>query len=293
MRLAPGLESLATISVSWFVLSIPLQQKPRTFVLLRVPDPVLDRSETEHPRQEWLPSVRAWKGIRRAPVVVLLLVVATMFGADVRAGRELAISEATEPAVATNSTNKPAEFESLFNPAEFPKGWVHFSAEKGSTLGTTWKVEPAAGDKEAVLVCLGRPFGYIRTERSYRDCELSFEWKYPSDPNANSGVLVFTNGADKIWPQGVQVQLHRPNAGSILPDGGVKTEKVDNTELSELSLNEWHKCQVTCRSGRVVVSVDGRKVSEATGCDPRQGSIAIQSEGSEIHFRRILLRVLK
>ncbi|MGE3313668.1 MAG: DUF1080 domain-containing protein [Planctomycetaceae bacterium] len=196
-------------------------------------------------------------------------------------------------ATAAVTAKRPDEYESLFDPSAFPKGGVHFSAEKGVPLGATWKVEPAAGDQEPELVCLGRPFGYIRTERVFRDCELSFEWRYPSDANANSGVLLYPNGPDRIWPQGVQVQLHRPTAGHILPDGGIQTEKVTNGMGLELPLNEWHRCAVTCRAGNVRVAVNGRKVSEAIGCNPRSGYISIQSEGSEVHFRRIRVRLFK
>lgn len=231
--------------------------------------------------------------------LAMIAMAVMLIAADANPDRELIVTETVPGELGTANAKgaiaavRPEEPESLFDPSAFPKGWVHFSAEKGVALGATWKVEPAAGGQEPVLVCLGRPFGYIRTERPYRDCELTFEWKYPSDANANSGVLLFTNGPDKIWPQGVQVQLHRPTAGHILPDSGVQTEKLINGPGADLPLNQWHKCVVTCRAGRVLVALNGRKISEAIGCNPRQGFIAIQSEGSEVHFRRIRLRAFK
>jgi hypothetical protein len=248
-------------------------------------------------------AIRHRDGLRAAilAVVGVLLLIGSDEAAEGRiVRRPVVVTENTAVSPTDALKGAPAavtrpddETLNLFDPSTFPKGWVHFSAEKGVTLGSTWKVEPGAAEKEPVLVCLGRPFGYIRTERLFQNCELTFEWKYPSDANANSGVLVFTNGPDKIWPQAVQVQLHRPTAGIILPGGGVAAEKVANASAIDLPLNEWHKCVVTCRGGRVVVAVNGKKISEATGCDPEQGSIAIQSEGSEVHFRRIRIRAFK
>jgi len=188
---------------------------------------------------------------------------------------------------------KEDERSALFVPSEFPKGWVHYSAEKNSPLGTTWKVEPAPEEKDAVLVCLGRPFGYLRTEKVYENFEFSLEWKYPNDPNANSGILVFTSGPDMIWPQAVQIQLHRPTAGSVFPDGGARTENTAAVNDLNLPINEWHRLQIHCVDGRIAVTINGRKTAEVTGCVPSKGAISIQSEGSEIHFRHIHLRELK
>ena len=196
------------------------------------------------------------------------------------------------PATASKDSIKEPQPQRLFVPAEFPKGWVFYSAEKGASLGATWKIESNANEQDAVLVCLGKPFGYLRTERSFENCQFQFEWKYPNDPNANSGILVFTNGPDMIWPQAVQVQLHRPTAGSVFPDGGARTEKpVTVTDLN-LAVNEWHKCEISCRNGKLTVAIDGRKTAEVAGCVPSKGCFSIQSEGSEMHFRHIQVRPL-
>ncbi len=198
----------------------------------------------------------------------------------------------------TPSKNTPGvavkdELQPLFVAKDFPKGWVFFSAENGKKLGESWKVEPAVSEQDTVLVCLGKPFGYIRTESIYENFEFRFEWKYVGDKNANSGILLYTNGPDMIWPQAVQVQLHRPTAGSVLTDGGAKAGKntVETTNL-DLAVNEWHRCLITSHDGRVTVTINDHKTAEVVGCFPRKGGISIQSEGSEIHFRRLQIKPL-
>ena len=52
-----------------------------------------------------------------------------------------------------------------------------------------------------------------------------------------------------------------------------------------------NQCLIVSRSGTVVVHVNGQKAGEVSGCSPATGAIAIQSEGSEVHFRNITVRV--
>jgi len=179
--------------------------------------------------------------------------------------------------------------ELLFTANEFPSGWVHYCSEKDAPLQEVWKVEKGATPDEDILICNGKLPGYIRTRKPYKNFSISMEWKYPSDPNANSGVLIHTSGDDKIWPKSIQVQLHRPTAGSIFPTGGGKSANTLRIDGLKLPVNQWHRCVITCREGTVAVSINDKKTGEVTGCDPQRGCIALQSEGQEIHFRRISL----
>ena len=180
---------------------------------------------------------------------------------------------------------------SLFDASAFPKGWTHFSAVKGSRLRGTWKSKKGRTGKDDVLICTGQPIGYLKTEELYDNFDLSMEWKYPDTPYANSGILIHTSGTDRIWPKSIQVQLHRPMAGSIFPTGGAQTANRIDVNHLKLPVNQWHKCVVSCKDGTVTVWINGKKAGEVTQCRPSSGSIALQSEGQEIHFRRI--RVLR
>lgn len=187
---------------------------------------------------------------------------------------------------------KPADdAENLLK--EFPKGWLHFSSEPNTPLNTTWQISrEAEATKEPVLVCLGKPDGYVRTEKEYENFELGLEWKYPADPNGNSGILLFTIEKDMIWPKSVQVQLHRPTAGSVIATNGAKLDNPLPAKDLSKPVNEWNSCVITSVDGKVTVTLNDHKVGEVTGCMPQRGCVGLQSEGSEIHFRNLWIKPL-
>lgn len=202
----------------------------------------------------------------------------------------LAEDEKPKPAGKTAETpEKPAI--SLLDPKTFPKGWVYFSADTSSKLSDTWQVDDKTDAKLPVLICRGKPSGYLRTVEEYRNYELTLEWMYPDDPNCNSGILVHA-GKDKIWPASIQIQLHRPFAGSIFPLKGATTTNRVTVKGLDLATGKWHTLRILSKEGSLTVWINDKKVGEVNGCQPQQGHIALQSEGSEIRFRRILLRVL-
>ena len=181
----------------------------------------------------------------------------------------------------------------LFKAADFPNGWSHHSAEKATKLNEVWtaiKGKKAVNDQ---LVCEGKPFGYLRTKKLYDNFEFRLEWRYPPEnANGNSGILIYTGKEDKIWPNAIQIQLHSPTAGSVFPSGkAVADNKLMVRDLSKPA-GQWNSCVITSKLGRVTVVINGKKAGEVTGCKPAKGGIALQSEGSEVHFRRILLKSL-
>ena len=186
--------------------------------------------------------------------------------------------------------------EKLLNGGDFWDHWKFVSEESKETdPNVTWKVVSGGQDQPSVLTCTGKPYGYIRTQKSYENFQFSMEWMYPGDPNANSGILLFTAEPDKVWPKAFQVQLHRPEAGFVFPtpgSGAKSANKLSPTTPLDLPVGKWHKCVLTCRSGSISVMINGIKLGEVTGCDPSKGAIALQSEGSEIHFRNLVVEEL-
>jgi len=196
------------------------------------------------------------------------------------------------PAAEAEVPSEAPEAVSLLKPKSFSQGWVHYSADTSSQLSDTWTIDDKTDAKVPVLICTGKPAGYLRTSDAYENYELTLEWMYPDDPNCNSGVLVHA-GKDKIWPASIQVQLHRPFAGSIFPMKGAMTaNRVERKDLKP-DVGKWHRCRIQSRDGVITVWINDKKVGEVTGCQPAKGYIALQSEGSEIRFRKISLRELK
>jgi len=196
------------------------------------------------------------------------------------------------PELSSQEVKPQAKPELLVSAEEITKTWDYYCTEKDSKPSDTWKVVKENGAESNILVCLGKPFGYVRTKKSYKNFILKLEWKYPKDPNGNSGVLIHTVGENKIWPQSIQVQLHGPTAGSIFPAGGAKSANTLNAKNLSLPVNQWNTCVLTCKDGKISAVVNGKMAGEVTGCLPAAGSISLQSEGSEIHFRNITVQPL-
>lgn len=168
--------------------------------------------------------------------------------------------------------------------------WKHFSSVDKTTLPSVWTRAVAGEQADTELICSGKPKGYLYTSRQFGEFELNLEWRYKSDPNGNSGILVFTQNDRRLWPTSIQIQLHQPEAGSVFPSGDAVTDHTVKTEGLAKPVGEWNKCQVVSRAGRILVHVNGKKAGEVSGCKPTSGCIAIQSEGSVVHFRRITVR---
>lgn len=179
--------------------------------------------------------------------------------------------------------------------SDLSETWKHYHAEPSVPLAAVWKIvlEGEADKQERVLVCSGQPKGFLYTNESFADFELTLQWKFPTDANGNSGVLVYTQDEARIWPTSMQIQFHQPKAGSVFPSGEAKSDnKTEKTDLAR-PINQWNDCRIISRSGRLTVEINGTNAGETTGSVPSAGSIALQSEGAEVHFRRVRIRRLE
>lgn len=167
--------------------------------------------------------------------------------------------------------------------------WKSFCPKEGVTLEQIWTVSGEGDDR--VLTCTGDPKGFLYTMKEFSDFELNFEWRYLDDENGNSGVLVFTKNEPRLWPTGMQVQLHQPTAGTIFPGGDAKANMSKATALAG-EIGKWNKCRIIAQGRKITVTINGGAAGEVSDCDPGTGHIALQSEGSKTEFRRLKLKVL-
>ena len=143
------------------------------------------------------------------------------------------------------------------------------------------------------MICSGEPKGFLYTTETCTEFELTLEWKFPKDADGNSGVLVYTQDEPRIWPTSMQVQLHQPKAGSVFPSGDAMSDQSSELERDlARPVGTWNEGKIISRGGRLSVEVNGKNAGEVSGAKPSSGSIALQSEGSVVHFRRIRLRKL-
>lgn len=180
--------------------------------------------------------------------------------------------------------------QSLLNGADLT-GWAAY-LEGGASMEEVWSVT------DGVLVCKGSPAGYIKTASNFDDFVLKLEWRWnPETKEAgNSGVLFRVNGPDKVWPRSVEAQLQSGSAGDFWNIGememaadpartsGRNTRKL---AMAERPVGEWNEYEIVCVGDRVRLIVNGQIVNEAWDVESASGPIALQSEGTEIHFRNI------
>jgi hypothetical protein len=201
---------------------------------------------------------------------------------------------------------------SLFNGKDL-KGWHHDIPE----ADTGNKVRMPFVVRDGLLVSLGTPGGHLITDRQYENYRLEIEYRFANKPG-NCGVLVHASKPRMLYgmfPQSLEVQMQSGDAGDFwcigedvtVPDmearrgpkanWGVtegKGRRVKNlTDGTEKSLGEWNTMKIECFGSSVKVWVNNVVVNEGTNCTARKGQIAIQAEGAEVEFRKLLLTQVK
>jgi hypothetical protein len=172
----------------------------------------------------------------------------------------------------------------------------------------------------------GQPIGMIRTRKPLANFEIVAQWRHLRS-GGNSGLFVWaTDEALKDIPPGklprggieVQVLDHGfaeqyekktgkkgtffTTHGDVFPVGTSKMTPFPPTSpngqrsfpskhLSK-GVGEWNHYYVRCINGEVRLWVNGEEVSGGTGCEPRQGYLCLESEGSPVEFRQIRVREL-
>lgn len=210
----------------------------------------------------------------------------------------MAVLTCLTSAMPVQAEEKKAREIRLFNGKDL-SGWTFFLADPTAKKEDVWSVDA----KEGVLICKGNPVGYLRTEKDYTNFILKLEWRFsPVTKKAgNSGVLLRVVGPDKIWPKSIEAQLYSEHAGDFWLIGGTQLqtppERIDpnnpnhrlRTRTNEKPIGEWNTYEITCNGDRITLKVNGEVLNEGTGAEVVPGKIALQSEGTEIHFRNIRL----
>ena len=114
-----------------------------------------------------------------------------------------------------------------------------------------------------------------------------------------------------MFPQSIEVQMEHKNAGDFwciveditVPDmearrgpkdkWGItegKNRRIPNlTDKSENPAGEWNAMTIECYGREIKVWVNNDLVNWGFDCTAEKGQIALQAEGSEVEFRKILL----
>lgn len=164
-------------------------------------------------------------------------------------------------------------------------------------------VEPTAiwSVADGLLICKGRPPGVIRTGKDFENYELTIEWRWAPDKKpGNSGLLVHASTPRTIfvWPKSLEVQLGNGDAGDFwmlgetvtVPDSTAQGRRwLKRQDSVEKPPGEWNTMRVRCKGNTITVWVNEVLMNEGTNLSASKGAICLQSEGGEIHFRKIEL----
>lgn len=171
--------------------------------------------------------------------------------------------------------------------------------------------------RDGTLVSLGSPGGHLITTREFANYRLVAEYRFPKGPG-NNGILVHCSKPRTLYgmfPKSIEVQLQSGDAGDFwcigediqVPDmekrrgpkerwgvDGDKARRIENlTDNSERPLGQWNTIEIECLDRHIKVWLNGDLVNDGYGATANRGKIAVQSEGTEVEFRRIELRPLE
>jgi hypothetical protein len=167
--------------------------------------------------------------------------------------------------------------------------------------------------RNGMLVSLGNPRGHLITDATYGNYRLLVEYRFAGKPG-NCGVLVHASDPRALYqmfPKSIEVQMQHGDAGDfwvIVEDIEVenmearrgpraewgttedKKRRIPNlTDNSENPLGEWNEMIIECFNNEIMVWVNGALVNYGYNATASSGQIALQAEGAEVEFRKVVL----
>jgi len=180
--------------------------------------------------------------------------------------------------------------------------------------------------KDGVIHCTGKPVGVIQSRKSYKNFEVVVEWRHLRSAG-NSGVFVWAT-ADSLanlkkgkgrLPKGIECQVldhgyaenyekkHKKKSDWFTTNGDVFPVGVKMKPFPPLSANgsrsfpsknttkgspAWNHYYIRAINGEVRLWVNGEEVSGGTACQPCEGFLCLESEGSPVEFKNLRIREL-
>lgn len=193
-------------------------------------------------------------------------------------------------------------FERLFNGKDFGGfGFVignncapHPSGCAQIDPGSTFSIE------KGMIVCSGKPQGYIYTDKTYLNFTLRFEYRYKpyegmeddDDFYGNSGYMLFITN-HQVWPKSIEIQGQNSSVLSVIPIDSHATYTVDDEARKRAlkPVSQWNSVEIVSKEGQIKSFLNGTLISTVSQHEFKQaGHIGFQSEGAEIYWRNIRIK---
>ena len=193
----------------------------------------------------------------------------------------------------------------LFNGKNL-NGWYTFLRTQGKNNDP----EKVFAVEDGLLHISGKEFGYIATEKVYKNFHLlaEFKWgikKYPprdaDTTKRDNGICYYIpiNAKDSVWPKSIECQIQEGDVGdfwlidsaTIVVDG-VRSkpdafQRIQKKADGEMPTGQWNTVEVIADKGKITYTVNGKVVNEGESPSLSEGKILVQSEGAEIYYRKI------
>jgi hypothetical protein len=188
--------------------------------------------------------------------------------------------------------------------------WSFFLVDPNAKMGDVWSV------RDGMIVCRGVPLGFLMTKDTFTSYRLVVEWRFApgtavtKEKAPNSGVFLRLNGELRGLPRTYEVQLKTGDAGDVYGFWGMKVAGdparaksgkndamgemtgVSKAAAAEKPVGEWNRYEIVLDGPRLEVTLNGTKVNSVTAADVVAGHVGLQSEGAEVHFRKVELQPL-
>ena len=188
-----------------------------------------------------------------------------------------------------------------------------------------WHIDVPAMDKDPKLrnpfiirdnklVSLGEPQGHLITDAVYENYRIEVQYRFAGTPG-NCGLLLHASTPRSLYgmfPKSIESQMMHTNAGDFwcivedieVPEmekrrgpkekwgitEGKERRVINLTDNSEKPVGEWNTMVVECVKDEIKVWVNGDMVNHGFHCTAQKGHIALQAEGAEVEFRKVVLR---
>lgn len=179
-----------------------------------------------------------------------------------------------------------SDMQSLFNGKNLD-GWKIYGTEK-------WYVE------DGLMVCESGPdkgYGYLGTTESFKDFELSIDFK--QEANGNSGIF-FRSSIDGTRVKGWQCEVAPPGHDT----GGIYESyergwliKPDPAKDKALKMGDWNTMKIIAVGDKVTTYLNGTEMVTITDekIGNAAGSIALQIHdggGIKVYWKNLLIKKL-
>jgi len=164
---------------------------------------------------------------------------------------------------------------------------------------------------DSMVRMYGENIGYLMTKKSYKNFELSLDFRWNTEEKfnrgsgkKNSGVMynIPTDAPDNIWPKGIQFQMKENCTGDFifldkvtavvngkLVEAGASVTSPKFSE-NEKPYGEWNTILIKSYNGKITQYLNGKLVNECVEASSTEGKISLNYEGSPIDFRNIQLK---